>query len=269
MTENMKVVTIPIDDIDIDFDFNSRGKVIPADVVKLSEDIESKGLIQPVVVREFSTPRNGKKYGLVAGFRRVVAFKRLGRDTIPASIKYDLSDIDAQVINLQENLERQDLNLLQEAKTIFRFKIAGMTQRQVADKLGVSTGWVQIRYCVLDLPPELQERCADGTIKTNQVRQLHELPRSRQFEEVRKLADKRLRGEKGLTITKPVSYKSKRTRNGREMSAMKDHIYENVGPGLHTRVLAWATGDISSSELFHDIKEMCGKDYVMPEEELS
>jgi len=263
---------IPINEILIDDEeFNCRGKTLMIDVADLIQSIREYGLKQPVIVRKLSGNNNGFNYSLVAGFRRVTAVKCLGRETITAKIEENLSDIDARILNLQENLIRKNLNVLQEAKSIEKLKIAGITMAEIAQKLNVSTGWVQIRFMVLNFSPAIQEEVAKGVINQSQVKALATLPRDKQAEEVKRIKDKRMRGEKGLEIKRPVSQNSRRARTRAEMNRLLDLVYNEVGACFATRILAWAVGNISSTELYQDIDEECKKagnyGFVIPEED--
>lgn len=270
MTDTYK--EIPMSQIFVDDELNSRGKVSNLDVTDLIQSIREYGLKQPIVVRKLDSSINGFDYGLVAGFRRYTAHVCMGREMIMAKVEYNLSDTDARIINLQENIIRKDLNLLQEAKSIQKLKWAGVTMESVARRLNVSIGWVQIRYMVLNFSEAIQKEIAEGNINQQQIKALSTLPRDVQAEEVKRIKDKRARGEKGMEIKRPISSNSKRARTRAEMTRMLDHIYQEVEPNFATRALAWCIGNISSAELYQDIKEQCellGKyGYIIPDEEL-
>jgi len=272
--EEIKVSYIDAKEIHEDNEFNCRGKVTPIDVHDLITSIRERGLDSPIIVREYDTTRReatGHRYGLVAGYRRLCAMKSLDMTSIPCIIRHDISDTEARIINLQENLIRKDLNILQEAKAIEKLKIAGYTQQEVADQLHKSTGWVQIRFKLLSFPEDIQQECAKGIIGQSHINAIATLPKEKQYEAVQRIKKKRLSGEKGLIVPRPVAQNSRRARNRHEMVNMLDHIYENLGASFTTRTLAWCVGNISSAELFRDIKEECrkeGKSYIIPEEEL-
>ena len=99
-----------------DDEFNCRGRIIPLDVLDLAKSIKETKLQQPIAVQPFKHPTNPNiKYRIIAGHRRFMAFVVNKSTTIPAIIRDGLSELDARLLNLTENLKRQDLNMLQEA----------------------------------------------------------------------------------------------------------------------------------------------------------
>src|SRR5262245_14130389 len=104
-------VMVPMDQIFSDDDFNCRGRIAPIDVIDLAKSIEEVGLQQPIVVQPYKHPLNPKiLYRIMAGHRRFMAFRVNKSDKIPAFIREGLTDFEARLLNLTENLKRQDLN---------------------------------------------------------------------------------------------------------------------------------------------------------------
>jgi len=269
------IANILITDIHIDEDFNSRGKIIPMDVVELAKDIERVGLIQPIIVMPYDEATQiklGFKYKLLAGFRRTFAHKVLKRDTIPTIIHEPLCDADATIFNLSENLNRADLTILQEARAMKRLSTYAFSEEQIAEKIGKSRGWVQVRMMLLQLPEAVQREVEAGFINQTQIRELYTIYRSTGtdavYEAVKKLKDAKLQGRKGTIVDpKKTNKDAKRVRLRAEIVCMLEHIYDNVGTGLHTRCLAWASGEISENELYDSIAEYAaktGKRYIKP-----
>lgn len=267
------VLSIPMGVIWSDNDFNCRGQIIPLDVVDLVKDIQQYGLQFPIAVQPIGSIEGAPedaKYRIIAGHRRFSAFKVIGKEAIPAMIKIGLGEVQARLVNLGENLKRQNLNILQEAKAIKRLRSLGMNRRQVSEELGVSSSWVQVRFNLLDLPEEIQHEAAAGLLNQYQVKELFSLPnKEAQFEAVKKIKNARLRGEKGISVAKPPKedpFKKKR-RQKNVVQEMIEHMGTTIGYGLHTRTLAWANGEISSAELYMDIKrygDAHNIDYTIP-----
>lgn len=257
-----QVFELPIPEIYCDSEFNSRGQIAPIDVADLAKSIEMTGLQFPISVQPADTVKGGLparfKYRIVAGHRRFTAFKILGRSTIPAMVRLDIdTEVKARVLNLVENLQRQDLNILQEAKALEALYIAGCPREQVGKMLGVSGGWVQVRYSLLRLPAEIQQEAAAGILNQQQIKLLCTLKTdAEQFEAVKKIKDSKARGEKPASIS-PRKKKSTTTKKRREREEIFDMIEifakTKAGYGLHTRALAWASGEISTMELFDDL----------------
>jgi len=244
-----------------DQDFNCRGFILPIDVTELAKDIDNDGLLFPIAVQpigdvEKDTPEDFD-FRIVAGHRRFEAFKILRRDQIPAMVKIGLSEVRARLMNLGENLKRKDLNILQEARAIQRLRDLGLNRRQVGEELGVSTSWVQVRFNLLDLPEQIQEEAAAGLLNQFQIKELFSLSNiTEQFEAVKKIKNARLRGEKGVSVSRPPEQNpfKKRRQPKCVVQDMINHMGRSIGHGLHTRVLAWANGEINSAELYFDIQ---------------
>lgn len=109
----------------------------PEKITALAESIKEKGLIQPIIVKQ-----SGKNYLIVAGHRRFKAFKQLGREKIPCIVKDEvLSEVDLTEIALIENLQRDDLNTLEVAESIYHLKkIRDIKQKEIAVITGYSEG---------------------------------------------------------------------------------------------------------------------------------
>lgn len=268
------VLDIPLKEIHFDNDFNCRGQIAPIDVADLARNIEANGLLNPINIQEYSAEdkeRTGFKYILIAGYCRFTAFKIMKRDVIPCNILSGLSKVQQAVLNLSENLKRRDLNILQEARAIARLKTLGVGRVTVARELGVSENWVQVRFALLDLPEEIQVEAAAGILTQHHVKILSGMKNKEQmFEAVKKIKDAKVRGEKAgnveISRTK-TNPNFKRHRKRPEIFDLMNHIAENVGMGFHTRVLAWAAGEITTVEVLNELQDFgrsIGKYYIPP-----
>ena len=278
--EKYKVEYVPMDQIFHDSSFNCRGKIAPIDVLDLAKDIEARGLDQPIVLRPYTDPANPQyQYKIVAGHRRHMAFKVNKSPTIPAYIRPDLNELSAHMLNLRENLHRQELNVKQEAHALKFFlsykqdntdKLL-FTEAELGDIFGQSRGWVQNRKALLSLPEDIQDEAAAGILSQDHIKMLARIKsKDQQYELVRKIKEKKLRGEKICltpSITRPNDVLRAKERDKSEIEELNEIIYDMVGPGLVTRVLAWAAGNISTSELFSTVEEYCKENdlkFAMP-----
>jgi ParB/RepB/Spo0J family partition protein len=268
-----RIDQIEIATIFADPTFNCRGTAIaPIDVVDLAKDIEAHGLQQPIVVQPYDKYKPEIfKYRVISGHRRYTAFKVLKRETIPCVININLTEAQALVLNLTENLHRKDLNVLQEAKALERLKMAGMSVSEVSKELGKSTTWVSVRYQLLELHEHIQNAAAAGFINQAQIRQLHQLPdMKQQLDAAAKIKKAKSRGEKPPKINpnqKKRNILKAKQRDRDDIFWMQDHIQEFVGNNFGTRCLAWAAGEITDFELFQAIQEeahQSGKTYNIP-----
>jgi ParB family chromosome partitioning protein len=269
----MQIIELPLNEIFSDPTFNCRGDAIaPIDVVDLVRDIEAHGLQQPIVVQPFTEYRD-YIYRIICGHRRFAAFKILSRVYIPCIINKELTEAEALILNLGENLHRKDLNILQEARTLERLKMAGMGISEVAEQLGKSTTWVNVRYQLLELPEQIKNAAASGFINQAQIRQIHKLPDiQKQMEAAKKIKDAKARGDKKMPRINAKSASKRnilkpKIRDRDDIFWMQDHMQESVGNNIGTRCLAWAAGEISDFELFQDIQEEAAKterSYAIP-----
>jgi ParB/RepB/Spo0J family partition protein len=268
------VLHLDVNKIYSDGEFNCRGSILPMDIVDLVQDIERNGLQFPIAVqpRQDVTTElpEGFDFRIIAGHRRFAAFQLMKKAEIPAMVKVGLSEVQARLVNLGENLKRKALNILQEAISIKRLRDLGLNRRQVSEELGVSVSWVQVRFNLLDLPDEVQQEAAAGILNQYQVKEIFSLPTTeQQFEAVKKIKDAKLRGERGVSVGKtPLTDPNKKKRHAKNVvQEMMTHMGQTIGFGLHTRALAWANGEISSTELFLDIAAYAkekGVDYEIP-----
>lgn len=135
---------------------------------ELSKSIEKNGVIQPILVR----PVAGGAYQIVAGERRWRAARMAGLTEIPVVIR-EMSDEDAAVFALIENLQREDLNPVEEAEGIRSLiEEFGMTQEEAADRVGKSRTAVTNILRLLKLPQNILSMVAKGKITAGHARAL-------------------------------------------------------------------------------------------------
>jgi len=160
-----------------EFSYLPLNKVIPAknqprqemgekELKELAQSIKEKGLIQPIVVRKLS----GGFYEVVAGERRYHAAKSLGLNEIPTIIK-ELNEQEAFVIAIVENLQRKDLNPIEEAEAFKRLLDEFMfSLENIAQFVGKDKTTVVNTLRLLKLPDNIQQALRDGIITRTQAR---------------------------------------------------------------------------------------------------
>jgi ParB family chromosome partitioning protein len=262
-------MNIPIADIDIDDNFNCRGKLLPIDVEELAKDIQANGQHQPVVVMPYNESEKlikGKSYKLLAGFRRTYAHIILKLPTVLAVVKNHMSDIEARLLNLSENLKREDLNILQEAKALEALMYAGVPREEVARRVGKSGGWVQARWALLTLPKDIQDVAAAGLLNQYQLKRLAGIRKPEELYATVKQIKTRLANAQSLNIIqrKPPKKHEKKKRTTTEIANMRNYILDNIGSNPYSRALAWAAGGTSDKELEDAIRETHPA-FVIPE----
>lgn len=134
---------------------------------ELARSIKQYGVVQPIIVR-----RSPEGYDLVAGERRWRASQLAGLNVIPAVVR-DYTDSEMTEIALIENLQRKDLNALEEAAAFQQLMVEfGLTQEEVARKIGRSRSMVANMLRLLNLQSEVQEYVSRGTLSMGQARPL-------------------------------------------------------------------------------------------------
>lgn len=276
---------IPMTEVYADENWNCRGPINMGEIMTLQAEIKKDGLLQPVVVRPYRSadypnekldPYKDYKFALVAGFRRFKACKFLELKEISVIIKTGLDEFQARAMNMIENIERKQLNIKQEADGLVLFKKAGWTQKQTAEKLNQSVGWVSIRWTLLELEPEIQEVAAAGLLSQDNIKTIASLPPGfMRFDAVKEIKNARAKGEKSeiekvMKLGKKKNPMKRQERKPQEIFLLIENILENIGPSLATRCMAWCAGEISDLELLRDIKEAAIKadpnhKYVPPE----
>lgn len=139
----------------------------PEELQALTDSIAAHGVLQPVVVVE-----DGSGFILIAGERRLRAVTQLGLETIPAVVR-TANEQERLELALVENIQRSDLNALDEAKA-YRHLIDdfGLTQERVAERVGRSRPAVANTLRILDTAPLVQQAVADGTISGGHAKAL-------------------------------------------------------------------------------------------------
>jgi ParB family chromosome partitioning protein len=150
---------IPIDSIDPN-PYQTRRRINETALEELAESIRASGVVQPVVLRPVA---NGR-YQLVAGERRWHASRRAGKTTIPAVVR-QISNEQAMEITIIENLQREDLNPVEQARAFERLsREFGLTQEQIASRTGKDRASISNFVRLLKLPEDVQNALEAGTL---------------------------------------------------------------------------------------------------------
>ncbi|MBU1148198.1 MAG: ParB/RepB/Spo0J family partition protein, partial [Candidatus Omnitrophica bacterium] len=164
------VVNLSLDRIQAN-KYQPRGDFDKEALNDLANSIREKGLIQPILVRE---AQGG--YELIAGERRFRAAQHIGLKEIPSIIK-DVSDLDSLELSIIENIQREDLNPIDQAKAYKRLvEEFNMTQDKIADTIGKDRATIANILRLLKLPAKIQEHVSRGTISMGHARAILSLP---------------------------------------------------------------------------------------------
>ena len=146
--------------------YQPRGKFDKDKMEELTLSIKEKGIIQPVVVRPV-----GDEFELVAGERRFLAAQRLGMERLPALVMEKLSKEEMLELSLIENLQREDLNPIDEAKSYKRLlEECGLSQKQLSERIGKDRSSIANTLRLLNLPKAVQNFISNGKLSEGHAR---------------------------------------------------------------------------------------------------
>ncbi len=169
MAEGSGVREIPIEEIERN-PYQTRTHLDEVALHELAASIRANGVVQPVVVRQVAG-----KYQLIAGERRWRASKLAGKETVPAIVK-EVSNEQAMEMTIIENLQREDLNPIEQAMAFDRLaREFGLTQEQMAQKTGKPRSEVANYLRLLKLPGAVKMGVQQGTISFSHAKVLMSL----------------------------------------------------------------------------------------------
>ncbi len=223
VTENKNdVVNIKLDEIRSN-PYQPRNTFNEESLKELAVSIKEYGIVQPIIVK-----KSIKGYELIAGERRTRASKMAGLTEIPAIIK-DFTDQEMMEIALIENIQREDLNPIDEARSVLNIiKLRGFTQEEFATKFGKSRSYITNLLGLLNLPDNIQNMLVKGMISQSHGRVLSKLEDKDQIE---LLANKVIKENLNVReLEKLVNNREivKRKPIVNKVQEPKYHIYENV-----------------------------------------
>ena len=177
--------------------YQPRLDMRPESLQELADSIKAQGVIQPIVVRPLGTPTAGEsqRYEIIAGERRWRAVQMAGLSEIPAVIRH-IPDEAAIAVALIENIQRENLNPLEEARALERLiSEFELTHQEAAEAVGRSRASVSNLLRLLELAPEVSELLEKRAIEMGHARALLALSNRRQQIEIAALIAK-----KGLSV---------------------------------------------------------------------
>ena len=171
--QGLSVLSVPMDQIDAN-PFQPRTDFNSGELENLAQSIRVQGVLQPILVR--SHPTTADRYQIVAGERRFRATMLAGLNEIPAMLR-EMDDSDAAVIALVENLQRQDLNALEEAEGYQRLlEDFGLTHEALGYAVSKSRSHVGNTIRLLRLPESIKREVRSGTLSSGHARVLISSP---------------------------------------------------------------------------------------------
>lgn len=152
--------------------FQTRASFDETKMAELAASIDAAGVVQPVVVR----PGKNGRYTLITGERRWLASKQAGKHTVPAIVR-EVSDLQTMEMTVVENLQRADLNPMEQARAYERLsREFHLTQEQMAERTGKDRATVANFLRLLRLPDDVQQLVESGQLSFGHARALLALP---------------------------------------------------------------------------------------------
>jgi ParB family transcriptional regulator, chromosome partitioning protein len=171
---------------------------------ELAESIKSQGVMQPILVRQLKSGDNAGKYEIIAGERRFRASKLAGLDTVPVLVR-DVPDEAAAAMALIENMQREDLNPLEEAQGLQRLvKEFGLTHEQAAQAVGRSRSAASNLLRLLQLAEPVQTMLMAGDLDMGHARALLTLDRATQITAGNQIATKKMSVREAESLVKKL-----------------------------------------------------------------
>jgi ParB family chromosome partitioning protein len=221
------ITTIPIEHLEPS-PFQPRGPIDADSLTDLADSIKARGLLQPLLVRQHPDRRG--HYQIIAGERRWRASQLAGLHVVPALIR-QLTDLEAMAAALVENLQRQDLNAIEEAEGYQRLVAEfGMTQEALGTAVGKSRSHVANTLRLLNLPTTVQMEVKKGSLTAGHARALlaHAEPAKMALAVISQGLN--VRQTEALLQRKPAAQLGKdRVDKDPETRALEDSLSERLG----------------------------------------
>ena len=172
--------------------YQPRTRMDEGALYELAESIKVQGIMQPILVRRLSSGSNQGKFEIIAGERRFRAARLAGLDSLPVLIR-DVPDESAAAMSLIENIQREDLNPLEEAQGLQRLvKEFGLTHELAAQAVGRSRSAASNLLRLLNLADPVQSMLMAGDLDMGHARALLALDRATQISAASQIAAKKL-----------------------------------------------------------------------------
>ncbi|MGB0458960.1 MAG: ParB/RepB/Spo0J family partition protein [Porticoccaceae bacterium] len=231
-------------------DFNSES------LQELADSIVNQGLIQPIVVREIAQ----NKYEIIAGERRWRATQLAGLDTVPAIVR-EISDQAAIAMALIENIQREDLNPIEESQALIRLQDEfNLTQQQVAEAVGKSRSAVTNLMRLATLQPVVQQQLERGDIELGHAKCLLALEGETQIIAARTVASDGLTVRQTEVLVKklqsPDTGKKSITTPNQDIVNLQTELSEKLGAAVKIQHGSKGSGKLTIS--YNSVDELDG-----------
>jgi ParB family chromosome partitioning protein len=184
--------------------YQPRTRMDEGALYELAESIKAQGIMQPILVRRLSTGANAGKYEIIAGERRFRAAKLAGLSEVPVLVR-DVPDQAAAAMALIENIQREDLNPLEEAQGLQRLiKEFGLTHEDAAQAVGRSRSAASNLLRLLNLADAVQTMLMAGDLDMGHARALLSLDKAAQITAANQISAKKLSVREAESLAKKI-----------------------------------------------------------------
>lgn len=205
--------------------YQPRISINPEELTELTNSIKSQGVVQPILVRELSA----NKYEIIAGERRWRAASKAGLKEIPAVVK-SIDDEKALAIGLIENMQRKDLNPIEEALGLQRLHNEfALTHQAVADLVGKSRTVVTNLLRLLTLAPQVQQLLSQAKIEVGHAKMLVPLPSEQQIIFAQEIVEKGLSVRQIELRVKSLQNKEPTEKRHQIMHDLEERLSRTIG----------------------------------------
>ncbi|MBV8208880.1 MAG: ParB/RepB/Spo0J family partition protein [Burkholderiaceae bacterium] len=225
--------------------YQPRTRMDPQSLNELADSIRAQGVIQPILVR----PAGGASYEIIAGERRYRAAQIAGLAEVPVLVK-QVADEAALAIALIENIQREDLNALEQAHGVQRLiNEFRLTHEQAAEAIGRSRSATTNLLRLLNLAAPVQQLLMDGALEMGHARALLPLPSARQIQLGQHIAARGLSVREAETLAthapRPAHGRAKpRAEPDRDLLRLQEELSDSLGTNVTVRADAKGKGQI-------------------------
>jgi ParB family chromosome partitioning protein len=223
--------------------YQPRTRMDEGALYELAESIKAQGIMQPILVRKLSKGEHSGKYEIIAGERRFRASRLAGLAEVPVLVR-DVPDEAAAAMALIENIQREDLNPLEEAQGLSRLvKEFGLTHEQAAQAVGRSRSAATNLLRLLNLAEPVQTMLMAGDIDMGHARALLTLDRATQITAGNQIAAKKLSVREAESLVKRIGaefsltrQKAKKDVKSRDVKRIEEELSDLLMADVEVRV---------------------------------
>jgi ParB family chromosome partitioning protein len=223
--------------------YQPRTRMDEGALYELAESIKAQGIMQPILVRRLGAGANAGKYEIIAGERRFRAARLAGLDSVPVLVR-DVPDEAAAAMSLIENIQREDLNPLEEAHGLQRLvKEFGLTHEEAAQAVGRSRSAASNLLRLLNLAEPVQTMLMAGDLDMGHARALLALERASQITAANQIAAKKLSVRETESLVKKlgaefnlVSSAKPKAEKSRDLRRVEEELSDLLTAEVEVRV---------------------------------